>query len=181
MKAQDYKDIKISNADTVKVMANNEIWWQKAYELPEGLNKLEYPYENYSNNVLLQLNTNFYDSKIINTAKWIIHHNIEKVIKKYNCIKQINIGFISIWGNEGTFYGITMSNTDSSFSVASYNNNCVNVLANNYFKINTESKGVPRMSRPAVEILTNESYYLKSRESIAKEIVKDIEVIFYYK
>lgn len=29
MKAQDYKDIKISNADTVKVIANNEIWWQK--------------------------------------------------------------------------------------------------------------------------------------------------------
>lgn len=29
MKAQDYKDIKISNVDTVKVMANNKIWWQK--------------------------------------------------------------------------------------------------------------------------------------------------------
>lgn len=175
------KDIKIANADTLKVMANNEIWWQKAYELPEGLNKLEYSYENYSNNVLLQLDTNFFDSKIRNTAKWIIHHNIEKVIKKYNCIKQIKIGFISIWGNEGTFYGITMSNTDSSFSVAIYNNDCVNVLGSNYFKINTESKGVPKMSRPVVEILTNEIEYLKSRESIAKEIVKDIEVIFYYK
>lgn len=31
MKAQDYKDIKTSNADTVKVMANNEIWWEKLY------------------------------------------------------------------------------------------------------------------------------------------------------
>lgn len=29
MKAQDYKDIKITNTDTIKVMANNEIWWQK--------------------------------------------------------------------------------------------------------------------------------------------------------
>lgn len=29
MKAQDYKDIKTSNVDTVKIMANNEIWWQK--------------------------------------------------------------------------------------------------------------------------------------------------------
>lgn len=29
MKAQDYKNIKINNVDTVKVMANNEIWWQK--------------------------------------------------------------------------------------------------------------------------------------------------------
>lgn len=29
MKAQDYKDIKIANTDIVKVMANNEIWWQK--------------------------------------------------------------------------------------------------------------------------------------------------------
>lgn len=29
MKAQDYKDIKISNVDAVKVMANNEVWWQK--------------------------------------------------------------------------------------------------------------------------------------------------------
>lgn len=29
MKAQDYKDIKITNADTVKVISNNEIWWQK--------------------------------------------------------------------------------------------------------------------------------------------------------
>ena len=27
MKAQDYKDIKITNTDTIKVMANNEIWW----------------------------------------------------------------------------------------------------------------------------------------------------------
>lgn len=29
MKAQDYKDIKTSNLDTIKVMANNEVWWQK--------------------------------------------------------------------------------------------------------------------------------------------------------
>lgn len=29
MKAQDFKDIKINSADTIKVMANNEIWWQK--------------------------------------------------------------------------------------------------------------------------------------------------------
>lgn len=29
MKAQDYKDIKISNVDTVKVMTNNEVWWKK--------------------------------------------------------------------------------------------------------------------------------------------------------
>lgn len=30
MKAQDYKDIKTSNVETVKVMSNNEIWWQKS-------------------------------------------------------------------------------------------------------------------------------------------------------
>lgn len=30
MKAQDYKNIKINNADTVKVMANNEVWWQNS-------------------------------------------------------------------------------------------------------------------------------------------------------
>ena len=29
MKAQDYKDIKINNVDTVKVMSNREVWWQK--------------------------------------------------------------------------------------------------------------------------------------------------------
>lgn len=29
MKAQDFKDIKISNAGTLKVMANREAWWQK--------------------------------------------------------------------------------------------------------------------------------------------------------
>lgn len=29
MMAQDYKDIKISNVDTVKVMSNREVWWQK--------------------------------------------------------------------------------------------------------------------------------------------------------
>lgn len=29
MKAQDYKDIKIDNADTVKVMSSREVWWQK--------------------------------------------------------------------------------------------------------------------------------------------------------
>lgn len=29
MKAQDYKDIKTSNAGTVKVMVDNEIWWEK--------------------------------------------------------------------------------------------------------------------------------------------------------
>lgn len=27
MKAQDFKDIKTSNVDTIKVMANNEVWW----------------------------------------------------------------------------------------------------------------------------------------------------------
>lgn len=31
MKAQDYKDIKVSNVDIVKVMANNEVWWEKMY------------------------------------------------------------------------------------------------------------------------------------------------------
>lgn len=31
MKAQDYKDIKTNNTDTLKVMANNEIWWEKFY------------------------------------------------------------------------------------------------------------------------------------------------------
>ena len=34
MKAQDYKDIKVSNVDTVKVMANNEIWWEKKSLVP---------------------------------------------------------------------------------------------------------------------------------------------------
>ena len=29
MKAQDYKDIKIDNEDTVKVMSSREVWWQK--------------------------------------------------------------------------------------------------------------------------------------------------------
>lgn len=30
MKAQNYKDIKTNNTDTLKVMANNEIWWEKS-------------------------------------------------------------------------------------------------------------------------------------------------------
>lgn len=45
MKAQDYKDIKITNADTVKVMANNEVWWEKFYYWEKFKRKSNYKKE----------------------------------------------------------------------------------------------------------------------------------------
>lgn len=53
MKAQDYKDIKIANADTVKVMTNNEVWWEK--------------------NSLLKPDYEFYDSEIGKNSNWSKH------------------------------------------------------------------------------------------------------------
>ena len=60
MKAQDYKDIKTSNAGTVKVMANSEVWWQKkmTYNIDKFLNdgrtdltRIDGPQEIYSTNI----------------------------------------------------------------------------------------------------------------------------------
>lgn len=53
MKAQDYKDIKISNVDTVKIMANNEVWWEQ--------------------NSLFKPDYEFYDSEIGKNSNWSKH------------------------------------------------------------------------------------------------------------
>lgn len=63
MKAQDYKDIKIVGADTQKVMAKNEVWWEQ--------------------NSLLKPDYEFYDSEIGNNSNWSKHKTGHWYLNKF--------------------------------------------------------------------------------------------------
>lgn len=183
MNSRNINEIKNSNQNIIKALNLNKTIWEQKFKVPNemrdfNINDLKYRETEkpltYKNKDLINYSN-----------RWIIHHNIDEVQKKYDFIKYIKIGIQAGYKNDigGASYepiGISTYNYDGKHKLSPNNKDFVKYINENYFEVNLSNPEIVSKQYLVVTIYTKDSNYFVNNSEDIEKVMRDLDIIFYY-
>lgn len=183
MDSRQIKEIKNLNTGMVKALNLNKIIWEQTFKIPDGMKGFNINNLKYKET---EKPLTYKNKDLINYSnRWIIHHNIDEVQKRYDFIKYIKIGIQAGYKNDigGASYepiGISTYNYDGKHKLSPSNKDFVKYINKNYFEVDLSDPKIVSKQYLVVTIYTKESSYFVNNSEDIERVMNDLDVIFYY-